>query len=240
MTAGRKARSGSMVRRLDPWVHQDAQDVAPIMMPAEFIEEALVGPIFQAAVPQLIGQFGLQRLRLVGVQTSKSYCFFLTNLPPRVGPRQVADLYRVRWEVELSIKLDKSVHRLDAIDAERPCSLKTLLHASLIASILAALLAHTHNLQTRPTQVGAPWHRSTPGSWPCSWPSPVSPSPRPSICQEPRPHNAGTRSRSCSHMPGEIPTGDVGRPYEISCEVGNASRLLESKTVRTVHRWQLK
>jgi putative transposase len=95
-------------------------------------------------------------LRLVGVQTPKGYCFFLTNLPPRVGPRQVADLYRVRWEVALSIKLDKSVHRLDAIDAERPCSLKTLLHASLIASILAALLAHTHNLQTHPTQVGAP------------------------------------------------------------------------------------
>ena len=117
------------------------------MMPAEFIQEALVGPIFQAAVPQLIGQFGLQRLRLVGVRTSKSYCFFLTNLPPRVGPRQVADLYRVRWEVELSIKLDKSVHCLDAIDAERPCSLKTLLHASLIASILAALLAHTHIFQ---------------------------------------------------------------------------------------------
>ena len=86
-------------------------------------------------------------LRLVGVQTPKGYCFFLTNLPPRIGPRQVADLYRVRWEVELSIRLDKSVNRLDAIDAERPCSLKTLLHASLIASTIAALLAHTHNLQ---------------------------------------------------------------------------------------------
>jgi putative transposase len=95
-------------------------------------------------------------LRLIGVQTPKGYCFFLTNLPPRIGPRQVADLYRVRWEVELSIKLDKSVHRLDAIDAERPCSLKTLLHASLIASTIAALLAHTHNLQTRPPQVGVP------------------------------------------------------------------------------------
>jgi DDE family transposase len=95
-------------------------------------------------------------LRLVGVQIPKGYCFFLTNLPPRIGPRQVADLYRVRWEVELSIRLDKSVHRLDAIDAERPCSLKTLLHASLIASILAALLAHTHNFQTRPKQDGAP------------------------------------------------------------------------------------
>lgn len=95
-------------------------------------------------------------LRLVGIQTPKGYCFFLTNLPPRVGPRQVADLYRVRWEVELSIRLDTSVNRLDAIDAERPCSVKTLLHASLIASTIAALLAHTHKVQTRPQQVGVP------------------------------------------------------------------------------------
>src|SRR5262245_4387834 len=41
-------------------------------------------------------------LRLVGVHTPKGYCFFLTNLPPRIGPRQVADLYRVRWEVGAS------------------------------------------------------------------------------------------------------------------------------------------
>ena len=95
-------------------------------------------------------------LRLVGVQTPKGYCFFLTNLPPRIGPRQVADLSRVRWEVELSIRLDQSVNRLDAIDAERPCSLKTLLQASLMASTIAALLAHTHNVQTRPQPAGAP------------------------------------------------------------------------------------
>jgi putative transposase len=95
-------------------------------------------------------------LRLIGVHTPKGYCFFLTNLPPRIGPRQVADLYRVRWEVELSIRLDKSVHRLDQIDAERPCSVKTLLHASLIASMIAALLAHKHHLQTQPPQPGAP------------------------------------------------------------------------------------
>jgi putative transposase len=95
-------------------------------------------------------------VRLVGVHTPKGYCFFLTNLPPRIGPRQVADLYRVRWEVELSIRLDKSVNRLDAIDAERPYSLKTLLYASLIASTIAALLAHTHNVQTRPQEPGAP------------------------------------------------------------------------------------
>jgi len=93
-------------------------------------------------------------LRLVGVHTPKGYGFFLTNLPPRIGPRQVADLYRVRWAVARSIKVDKSVHRLDQIDAERPCSLKTLLHASLIASMIAALLAHRHHMKTRPPQTG--------------------------------------------------------------------------------------
>ena len=68
----------------------------------------------------------------------------------------MADLYRIRWEVELRIKLDKSVHCLDQIDAERPCSVKTLLRASLIASIIAALLAHTHNVGTRPPREDGP------------------------------------------------------------------------------------
>ena len=95
-------------------------------------------------------------LRLVGVQTPKGYGFFLTNLPPRLGPRQVADSYRVRWEVELRLRLDQSVHRLDQVDAERPCSVKTLLHASLLAAIRAALLAHTHNRQTQPAEAGTP------------------------------------------------------------------------------------
>jgi len=58
--------------------------------------------------------------------------------------------------VERSIRLDTSVHRLDALDAERPCSLKTLLHAALIASTIAALLAHTHHVHTRPPPLGTP------------------------------------------------------------------------------------
>ena len=92
----------------------------------------------------------------MGVQGPKGYGFFLTNLPPRLGPRQVADLYRVRWEVELSLRLDTSVNRLDEIEAEQPCTLKTLLYASLIASTIAALLAQTHKVKTRPQQAGAP------------------------------------------------------------------------------------
>jgi hypothetical protein len=115
----------------------------------------LDGQVIDADVHVGRGRHALP-LRLVGVQTPKGYCFFLTNLPPRIGPRQVADLYRVRWEVELSIRLDKSVNRLDAIDAERPCTLKTLLPASLIASTIAALLAHTHHVKTRPRETGTP------------------------------------------------------------------------------------
>jgi hypothetical protein len=95
-------------------------------------------------------------VRLVGVPTPTGYGFLLTHLPPRTGPRQVADRYRVRWEVALSLRLDTSVNRLDAIDTARPCTLKTRLHASRIASTMAALLAHTPRVQTRPQQAGAP------------------------------------------------------------------------------------
>jgi DDE family transposase len=120
-------------------------------------EETLVldGRAIDADV-QVGGTANPLHVRLVGIQTPKGSWFFLTNLPPRSGPLQVADLYRVRWEVDLSIKLDKSGHRLDQIDAERPCSLKTRLHASLMASTIAAVLAHRHHLNTRPQAAGAP------------------------------------------------------------------------------------
>jgi hypothetical protein len=115
----------------------------------------LDGRTSDADVP--LGQ-GRERVpvRLVGVQSPKGDGFFLTTLPPRIGPRQVADLSRVRWEVALSSRLDKSVNRLAASDAEPPCPLKTLWQASLIASTRAALLAPTHHVHTRPQPPGAP------------------------------------------------------------------------------------
>lgn len=89
-------------------------------------------------------------LRLVGVPSPKGlYCFFLTNLPPRIGPLQVGGIYRVRWEVELSFKLDKSVNRLDESDAKRAHVIRAMLHASLISSIIASVLTHIHNKRIR-------------------------------------------------------------------------------------------
>lgn len=88
--------------------------------------------------------------RLVGIPTEKGYAFFLTSLPPRIAPRSVADLYRVRWEIESDNKLDKSCFRLSEIGARTGPSVRALLHASMVASILVCLLAHRHRLAEAP------------------------------------------------------------------------------------------
>lgn len=91
-------------------------------------------------------------LRLVGVPTPKGYCFFLTNLPASISAIEVGSIYRIRWEVELSFKLDKGSYRLDEGKGARTCSINALLHASLIASVLTGMLVHKHTLETRPAQ----------------------------------------------------------------------------------------
>lgn len=88
--------------------------------------------------------------RLVAVPTVKGYCLYLTNLPRRVAPRTVADLYRVRWEIELDNKLDKSCHRLDQIGARTGPAVRALVYASIIASILVCLIVHRHRLSEAP------------------------------------------------------------------------------------------
>ncbi len=94
--------------------------------------------------------------RLVAVSTPKGYCFYLTNLPGNIGPRQVADLYRVRWEIESDNKLDKSCLNLDKIGARTGPAVRALIHASLIGSIMVGLLAHHHRRrETQPAKAGA-------------------------------------------------------------------------------------
>jgi hypothetical protein len=93
------------------------------------------------------------RCRLCGVPAPDgSYRFYLTNLPPRVGPHQVSDLYRVRWEIESDNKLDKSCSHLDEISAQTGAAVRALIHASLISSMLSCLLVHRHRLKQAQTQ----------------------------------------------------------------------------------------
>lgn len=59
--------------------------------------------------------------RLVAVETpSKGVCVFLTNLDrERYPPKVVSDLYRLRWEIEKSNKLDKSDFCLEDLDCRK-------------------------------------------------------------------------------------------------------------------------
>lgn len=84
------------------------------------------------------------------MQGPKGYCFYLTNLPAAVGPRQVADLYRVRWEIESDNKLDESCLNLDQMGARTGPAVRALVHASLVGSMLVGLLTHHHRRRERP------------------------------------------------------------------------------------------
>ena len=41
---------GPIVRRLDPWIAQEAQRVAPLTVPTQFIEQPLIVGIFQTTI----------------------------------------------------------------------------------------------------------------------------------------------------------------------------------------------
>ena len=86
---------GQVTQEFFPGTDLDALSAAEILV--------LDGRAIDADVPRGGAKQPLQ-LRLVGVQTPQGYGFFLTHLPPRLGPRQVADLSRGRWEVERSIR----------------------------------------------------------------------------------------------------------------------------------------
>ena len=86
--------------------------------------------------------------RLVMIPGPTGYLIYLTNLPRRThGPRQVGDLYRVRYEIELDNKLDKSGAQLDQIRATTESSVRIQLAAKLLHSLIVDVLIHRDNLE---------------------------------------------------------------------------------------------
>jgi IS4 transposase len=82
-------------------------------------------------------------LRVVGVYNPelKAYHIYVTTLPPeKFSPKDIAELYRLRWVIELLFKLLKSSCHLDHLDTSNPDAIRTHIYASLLAStILSAL-----------------------------------------------------------------------------------------------------
>jgi hypothetical protein len=100
--------------------------------------------------------------RLVGVPAPDgTYRFYLTNLPRAVGPHCIADIYRVRWEIESDNKVDKSCSHLDAISARSAPATRALVHASIVSTMLACLIVHKHRLTQRPAPAAGA-QRTTP------------------------------------------------------------------------------
>jgi hypothetical protein len=100
--------------------------------------------------------------RLVMIPGPDEYLIYLTNLPRGThGPKQVGDLYRVRWEIEVDNKLDKSGAQLDQIRATTESSVRIQLCAKLLHSLLVDILVHRDNLERVEGNVvrRAPLHR---------------------------------------------------------------------------------
>lgn len=87
------------------------------------------------------------RARLVGFETPEGWRFLLTNLSRETHTlAEVAMLYRLRWSIEIQNKLSKSACQLDEITARTAAPVEILVHAAMIASILANAVAHLEHL----------------------------------------------------------------------------------------------
>jgi putative transposase len=87
--------------------------------------------------------------RLVGVYNTMRGCWhlYVTNLPPRsFSPEEIAEIYRLRWEIELLFKELKSTCRMEQLPSSREEVVITLLYASLLALLITRAIARRAEL----------------------------------------------------------------------------------------------
>ena len=89
------------------------------------------------------------RLRLIisWNPRTKSFCYFLTNLPPKRYPLEViCRAYKWRWQVELLFKEWKSYANLHAFDTAKVAIVEGLIWTAIAAAALKRFLAHMTQL----------------------------------------------------------------------------------------------
>src|SRR5262245_13158514 len=78
---------------------------------------------------------------------TKSFCYFLTNLPPKRYPLEViCRAYKWRWQVELLFKEWKSYANLHAFDTAKVTIVEGLIWTAIAAAALKRFLAHMTQL----------------------------------------------------------------------------------------------
>jgi ribosome-associated translation inhibitor RaiA len=92
---------------------------------------------------QLDGQPLCLRLIISWHPRTKSFCSFLTNLPPQRYPLEViCRAYKWRWQVELLLKEWKSYANLHAFDTTKVAIVEGLMWTAIAAAALKRFLAH--------------------------------------------------------------------------------------------------
>jgi hypothetical protein len=87
------------------------------------------------------------RLILSWNPRTKSFCYFLTNLPSKGYPIQmICRASKWRWQVELLFKEWKSYANLHAFDTENPAIVEGLIWTAIAAAALKRFLAHMTQL----------------------------------------------------------------------------------------------
>lgn len=85
--------------------------------------------------------------RLVAVDSPRGRHVLLTNLPrDTYAPEEVGMLYRLRWNIELDNKLSKQGCRLDHITTGKRVAAEILVHAAMIATMLANAIVHLQHV----------------------------------------------------------------------------------------------
>ncbi len=78
---------------------------------------------------------------------TKSFCYFLTNLPPKRYPLEViCRAYKWRWQVELLFKEWKSYANLHAFDTANAAIVEGLIWTAIAAAALKRFFAHMTQL----------------------------------------------------------------------------------------------
>ena len=85
-------------------------------------------------------------LRVVGVfnhETEVYHCYVTTLSEEQFSPEEIANLYCLRWVIELLFKLLKSSCHLDHLNTSKPHAIRTFIYASLLMSTILSAMAMT-------------------------------------------------------------------------------------------------
>jgi len=117
--------------------------------------------IYRGAVVDVDVEFGRGDtaivLRVVGIRDAmtREYHWYVTSLSPDdFAPEDLAQIYRLRWQIELLFKMWKSLCRLDQLPSGKEAVILCLVYASLCAALLARIASW---LAARRWRI--PWHQ---------------------------------------------------------------------------------